>query len=273
MSGDRSAVLAAAAFGDDPGRWPLPAAQTSHDLWLRAVAAGGQGRYGSAHADLAALRRRVGAGPLASLAHSTCASFVRQLGGHADARRWDGLACALAGSGPEADAEAAVDALIGLAADALGLRRFAASAALLDRARALLDEPGLPDRLSLRWHWVAAERAMVGGEGAEAVRHADRAAELASESGSARHRAKTAVVRAAALCSAGQVDLARTVADDALINTGRLGLVPLRWAAASLLADIGSNVRDDADVHAIRDATAEAVRRGGGVWCPTPGRL
>ncbi len=262
MSGQWSAVLAAAAFGDDPGRWPLPAAESAHDLWLRAVAAGGQGRYGSAQADLAALRRRVADGPLASLAHSTSGSFLRQLGGHADAHRWDGRALALAGK----DAEAAVDALIGLSADALGLRRFGASAALLERARALMDEPGLPDRLPLRWRWVAAERAMVGGEGTEAVRHADHAAELAAGSRSARHRVKTSVVRAAALCSAGQVDLARGVADDALVSTGRLGLTPLRWAAASLLVDIGSNVCDAADVRAVRDACAEAVRHGGGVW-------
>ncbi len=45
-------VLANAAFGDDPQRWPLPQASTPHDLWLRAVVAGGQGRYGSAMADL-----------------------------------------------------------------------------------------------------------------------------------------------------------------------------------------------------------------------------
>jgi hypothetical protein len=267
MSGQRSAVLAAAAFGADPGRWPLPSAQTPHELWLRAVAAGGQGRYGSAHADLAALRRRVAAGSLASLAHSTCGSLLRQLGGHADAQRWDGWGLALAGDGAEAT-EAAVDALIGLSADALGLRRFAVSAALLERARALLDEPGLPDRLALRWQWVAAERAMVRGEGAAAVRHADHAAELAAGSRSARHRAKTAVVRAAALCSAGQVDLARTVADDALVSTDRLGLIPLRWAVASLLVDIGSNVRDAAEVRAVLNASAVAVRHGGGAWFP-----
>jgi hypothetical protein len=39
-----SIVLANAAFGDDPQRWPLPPASTPHELWLRAVAAGGQGR-------------------------------------------------------------------------------------------------------------------------------------------------------------------------------------------------------------------------------------
>ena len=43
-----STTLAAAAFGADPGRWPLPMARDPEDLLLRAVAAGGQGRYGSA---------------------------------------------------------------------------------------------------------------------------------------------------------------------------------------------------------------------------------
>ena len=55
---DSSTVLANAAFGDDPGRWPLPAATTPHELWLRAVVAGGQGRYGCAFADLAGVLRQ-----------------------------------------------------------------------------------------------------------------------------------------------------------------------------------------------------------------------
>src|ERR1700751_405073 len=82
--------LAAAAFGDRPGSWPLPTATTPQQLWLRAVAAGGQGRYGSAYRDLAELRRGSAAGRLVSLAHSTQASFLRQLGWHAVARGWGG---------------------------------------------------------------------------------------------------------------------------------------------------------------------------------------
>ena len=131
-----TAALANAAFGDDPGRWPLPAATTPYELWLRAVVAGGQGRYGSALADLATLRRGP-RGPLVSLAHSTRASFLRQLGWHEPARTWDGRASALAGADPEAGA----DALIGLAADALGVGRFAASGRALSRAADLLTEP------------------------------------------------------------------------------------------------------------------------------------
>src|ERR1700729_1625767 len=94
-------TLAAAAFGDQPGCWPLRAATAAKPRWRRAVAAGGQARYGSAYRDLAVLRRGATSGrlvtPFVSLAHSTQGSFLRQLGWHARARGWDGRALALAG--------------------------------------------------------------------------------------------------------------------------------------------------------------------------------
>ena len=58
--------------------------------------------------------------------------------------------------------------------------------------------------------------------------------------GSARHRVKSEVVLAAALCSDGRLDRSRAVADAALDTTQRLGLVPLSWALACLLGEIGS---------------------------------
>ena len=256
------ATLAAVAFGEDPGRWPLPSATTPQQRWLRSVAAGGQGRYGCAASELSALRRDMRSGALASLAHSTQASFLRQLGGHSAARQWDGRALALAAS----DLEATLDALVGLAADALGIRRFAASTALLRRAEALLAAPSAPPRLRVRSQWVAAELAMVRGDGVAAVRHAERAVELAAPLPSRRHQVKTQVVYAAALCSNGAMEAARTVADDTLSETARLNLVPLRWATASLLADIGSDVAGGSDIVAIRDACAEAIHRAGGAW-------
>jgi hypothetical protein len=272
------ANLTAAAFGSQPGRWPLSTASTPHQLWLRAVAAGGQGRYASARNDLVTLLRSTPAGRLASLAHSTQGSFLRQLGWHALARGWDGRALALAG----ADPEASVDALIGLAADALGIGRLAASATLLARAdRIVTEEPeGSAHRLSVRRAWVGAELAMMGGDGAAAVRHAEVAVELAGvlpaaqrrggvpgdQQVSARHHAKSEMVLAAALCSAGAVDRARIVADGALELTGRLGLVPLRWAVACLLIDVGSAASTIRELCGIRDACAEQVRRGGGIW-------
>jgi hypothetical protein len=307
------ANLTAAAFGDQPGSWPLPTASTPHQLWLRAVAAGGQGRYGTARNDLATLLRSAPPDRLASLAHSTRGSFLRQLGWHTLARRWDGRALALAG----ADAEASADALIGLAANTTGVSRLAtyplvaarlaASARLLSRADRISAEAP-PHRLSVRRAWVAAELAMAAGDGATAVRHAEVAVELAEAPVwrrcaparreeepdnrapvwrrcaparreeepdnrapvdglvSARHRAKSDVVLAAALCSAGAVDRARAVADGALELTGRLGLVPLRWAVACLLVDVGSQTRTIREVCGIRDVCVEQVRHGGGTW-------
>jgi len=254
-------TLTRAAFGDNPGHWPLPAATTPHERWLRAVAAGGQGRYGVALTDLAALYRRRPSDGLASLAHSTRASFLRQLGWHASARSWDGRALALAGADPESGA----DALIGLAADALGVGRFAASARALERAADLVAESGLA-RLDVRLAWVSAELAMVCGQGSTAVRHAEQAVERAATLGSSRHAVKSEVLRAAALCTSGDADAARRVAEAALDVTERLGLIPLQWALACLLADIGSPTRSAAQVAAIRDESAETVWSRGGVW-------
>jgi hypothetical protein len=254
-------ALDEAAFGDDPGRWPLPAATTPAELWLRAVAAGGQGRYGSAVADLESLGRTTPRGALASLALSTRGSFLRQLGGHRAARAWDGRAWVAADS----DAAAGADALMGLAADALGLGRFALSLALLRRAEPLVALVG-PDRLAVRLSWVRAELAMFTGEGAAAVGHAESAVDAARQTGSARHRTKSQVVLAAALCSAGGVDAARRVADAALRDSERLGLVPLSWASAALLADIGSEECSPSEIAALRDGFAEVIRDRGGTW-------
>jgi hypothetical protein len=252
------------AFGDDPGRWPLPAATSPLERWLRAVAAGGQGRYGSALADLDVLDRARLHGPLASLAASTRASFLRQLGGHHLARAWDGRAWALAGS----DVAAGADALVGLAADALGVGRFALSHRLLCRARDVMSGANevASGRLPVRLAWVSAELAMFTGDAAGAVGHAEAAVELASQGDSTRHGVKSQVVLAAALCSAGQVAASRRVAEAALETTERLGLVPLSWALACLLVDIGSTARTPSQVAAVRDRSADVVRHRGGRW-------
>ena len=251
-----------AAFGGTPGHWPLPHAMTPHQLWLRAVAAGGQGHYGSALADLGRVQRLVAHGPLASLALSTRASFLRQLGWHDRARFLDGRALMLA----DGAAMPAADALIGLAADALGVGRFAASARALQRAADHVTDSATA-RLPVRFAWVSAELAMVSGDGASAVAHAERALQLAAALVSARHTVKSRVVLAAARCSRGDVDASRREADEALRQAAVFGLVPLRWAAACLLADIGSDENPHAEIAAIRDACAETVIRRGGVWC------
>jgi len=252
--------FADAAFGEHPGRWPLPAATTPTDLWLRAVAAGGQGRYGAAFADLDELGRTHPRGALASLAYGTRASFLRQLGGHRVARGWDGRAWAAAGS----DADVGTDALVGLAADALGVGRFALARRLLLRAGELLGGGG--GRLPIRLAWVGAELSMFTGDGAAAVGHARHAVDLASDFGSARHDTKSRVVLAAALCAVGDLAASRDVGDDALARAQGLGLTPLSWAVACLLADIGSAVHSPSQIAAVRDASSDLVRHRGGAW-------
>ena len=259
IASPRMTAIVDAAFGDDPGRWPLPTATTPAEHWWRAVAAGGQGRYGSAFADLDCIARTNASGALESLAFSTRASFLRQLGGHDAGRTWDGQAWAAAGSDPSA----AADALIGLAADALGVGRFALSDRLLRRASLGADLTGRP---AIRLAWVRAELAMFTGDGPAAVEHARRATELAGRWTSARHAAKSQVVLAAALCSTGDVDASRLGADAALADTERLGLTPLSWASACLLADIGSSTHSVQQIGAVRDGSAAVIRHRGGTW-------
>ena len=258
-----SSIVAAAAFGDHPDQWPLPEARRPQDLWLRAVAAGGQGRYAAARADLSRLIHNESAGRSRSLALSAHASFMRQLGWHWRAHDWDGRAWAAAAGDPEAGA----DALIGLAADALGVGRLAASAALLGPAAGLARRAGEP-RLQIRLAWVRAELAMAGGDGTDAVQHARWGVELAQQALPAlrRHRVKSDVVLAAALCSAGDLSGSRTVADAALADAQAHGLAPLQWALACLLSDIGSASHNPADIAAVRERNAQFVIRHGGHW-------
>lgn len=254
-----TATLADAAFGAGPQCWPLPPARSADELWWRAVAAGGQGRYASALTDLRTLSRQ-DTGRLASLAYSSRASFLRQLGWHNLAREIDGRAWALAG-----DPESRADALIGLAADALGVGRFAASDRLLHRARHWVEHSEVA-RLPVRLAWVQAELAMVRGAGNESVGPAERGVALAAALGSARHAVKSDVVYAAALCSSGRYDESRAVADRALGAAQASGLIPLSWALSCLLADIGSADHQPAQIIGIRDAAAATVRARGGVW-------
>jgi hypothetical protein len=177
------------------------------------------------------------------------------------------LAVALSGPIKET-AEARADAFTGLAADALGIGRLAASAVFLEKASTVVARSGGPPRLAIRLAWVSAELAMAGNDGASAVRHAERAIELAGRSAPAmrRHQVKSEVVLAAALCSAGSAGESRRVADRALADTGRYGLIPLRWALASLLSGIGSDLHTPQVVAEIQAQSADFVTRHGGQW-------
>lgn len=201
--------------------------------WMAAVALGGRGRYGAAYALLERIVRSPSApDAIRAHAAITRASHLRQLGGHRWARRWDGLglsfsSTALAGSarlgpaqpgsGPPGtawpgrspgttplaqgdpdrmgfDAAAArVDALLGLAADALGLAELdLASRLLTDVERCAYEHPSWRPRVRLRW--IRAELALALDDPGQAQEHAERALEASRDAGAVRHEVKSELV-------------------------------------------------------------------------------
>ncbi|MBJ8347426.1 hypothetical protein [Antrihabitans sp. YC2-6] len=234
--------MEAAAFGAAPGTAPLPAATNADEVWLRAVALGGQGRYSAARSELARLRVLARTQPaLQSLARSTAASYLRQLGWHRLAAVQDGAALALAArAGAEPSArQAHFDALTGLAADALGSGRLPLGRRLLQRCddelSAERETPALW-RQRIRFQWVAAEISLAGGAGIPALAFAEAGYRHSMQHSSLRHQVKSRLLVAAALSAVDRVDESRALAGEVVEQCAEQRLLPLRWAAAMLLA-------------------------------------
>jgi len=260
----------AAAFGSTPHRIPRAAVEPE-ERWLVAVALGGQGHYAAAAAEL----ERLAADPavprrVAAHAAVTRAAHLRQLGGHAAARSWDarGLRLAIAAGGAAPDrgsaragspggrgtpdggvaagsddgtdaAAARIDALVGLAADAIGLGDPTGAERLLAAAApALAAHPSW--RPATRAGWVRAELALVLGRPAEAVAPAEAALAAAGRGGSRRHLLKTRIVLAVARSAAGVMTPAAAVTelDAAAAECAGLGLLPLCWPAGLAALDL-----------------------------------
>ncbi|GAB19714.1 hypothetical protein GOEFS_094_00130 [Gordonia effusa NBRC 100432] len=210
-----------------------------------------------------------------SLCASTRASWIRQAGGHSIAAAVDGAAATLAFAAVDADpSELAVaalgDALTGLAADNLGVGRFDVSERLLDRVAieilpAAHVEAGfiLAERIGLRWHWVSTELALYRGDAAAAAVLSSHGIEAARSVTSERHRIKTDLIAAAAAAAVGDRDTAHTLASACARRCAAAGLLPLRWAALTMLSGL---VRDADGRQRIADDLANVVielrRRG-----------
>ena len=236
-----------AAFGSSPHHIPR-AAVGPEERWLVAVALGGQGYYAAAAAELERLTADP-AVPLRVAAHAavTRAAHLRQLGGHAVARSLDarGLRLATAASVGSAhcdgtDAGAArIDALVGLAADAVGLGDPAGAERLLAAAApALATHPSW--RPATRAGWVRAELALVRGTPAAAVAPAEAALAAAGRGGSRRHVLKSRIVLAVAQSAARvtTAEAAVTELDAAAAECAGLGLLPLCWPAGLAALDL-----------------------------------
>ncbi len=217
--------------------------------------------------------------PAGVAAHAavTIAAHRRQLGGHAAARRYDALglrlaAAALEGPGtapPGADGTdplaARVDALVGLAADALGVARWSRSAVqrLLDAA----SEARHPSwRPAVRAGWVAAELALLGGRPRDAVEPAGRALAAAEAAGAVRHALKSGIVLAVSRAAADPACARDAVAElDALAEIcERAGQLPLVWPARLAAADLlgrTANGAEDTDAEGSRGTVSDAAHR------------
>ncbi|MBY6538744.1 hypothetical protein HQ325_08685 [Rhodococcus sp. BP-349] len=244
-------------------RRPVPGPD-SMTRWSEAVEAGARGWYAASLTGARSLRRDADPA-VRSLSASLEGSLLRQLGRHTDAAVRDGAALADSGYSRAADprraidVDAAVDALVGLAADSLGPRRLARADDLLIRAEGVLATRPGRDRVSLRVLWVRAEVAMASGDARRALDAAEASVRAAQEFGSPRHLVKSRVVHAAARLVAGHRADAATAARSVRADAADAGLLPLAWAAACLSEACG-----DRDAGDVRRGFEVAIRSRGG---------
>jgi hypothetical protein len=235
-------VLRERAFGALSPDSAAPVARTPRERWLAGVAFGACGHYAAALATLEPLYhpRAAETDPVtASLAASTVASHRRQLGAHGAAQTLDGLAARLARSATEPDDDGArVDALLGLAADAIGLRAPHRTERLLTQAEASLDHQWRP---RVRLGWVRTEWLLATGRYVDALRVAESTREYAELTCSPRHVTKSDMLLATCLLMQSTqrvhdrvVALATRVVEVSL----QWGMMPLVWPTASLLRDV-----------------------------------
>ncbi|MFD4676325.1 hypothetical protein ACFWNN_41850 [Lentzea sp. NPDC058450] len=232
--------LRRAAFGDSPDLdvWQALAAAGPRARWLAAVVLGGQGHYAAAATALDALRHDPDP-VIASLALSTRASHLRQLGAHHLARPLDGAALAKAPQAGPRDpdgvdaAGARTDALLGLAADSLGAQR-------LHEARRLLARVETRSwRSEVRKGWVTAEIELASGQARQAVEPAEAAHRTATSRKALRHELKSALVLGTSLVVWGTPDgLNRglELVECELNHSAEKRLKPLVWPSALVLA-------------------------------------
>jgi hypothetical protein len=226
-----------------------------HQIWARAVELGAHGRYLPAWRLLTPLVEPFLDGGEAdqwvSLAASTRASHLRQVGNGQAAAQWDALAMQRAPiEATHADAHA--DALVGAAADALATGDLDSALSTWETARPVAGAAG--QRSLLRWHWVGAEMCLFDGSVAQAQVHARTAVQVAATLGP-RHRAKTSLITSAVYVAGGNIEDATTHLRTAQDLLTRGQWATLWWPAALLWLDL--------EVAGVHDPAAEVAIHAG----------
>ncbi len=228
-------------------------AEMAAAAWLLGVALGAGGRYGGALTVLAPLVEAGSAegapaeGRLfGSLSSATIASIHRQLGRHAVARSADERALELT----DATGEAAFDALLGLASDAVGLDEGDEAARRLAEAEAVL--PGRGGewwRQRVRLDWARAEVALLEGDSEQAAVCAAAAVQRAEDNRAPRHVAKGLLLQGLAQVSSGDEGAVTSLRRSATFAES-LGCLPLVWPSrallGALLAESGADAAESA---------------------------
>lgn len=204
-----------------PARANLPALRS-------AIEAAAHGQYRVALAELEHLDQSGDSGAI-SAAYALRASMLRQLHQHDRATEADQRALAHAVGPPSSDTR--VDALVGLAANAIGRpgqaqEQWATVVPLLGNAS---------DRVRVRAGWVGAEVHLATGQPEEAVQLAAGAADLAPAV-SGRHVAKSTLVLGVCWYTCGDEDRGIELVSRATLAAADRRLLPLLWPGAYLMA-------------------------------------
>lgn len=233
----------------------LPA-EASAASWLLGVCLSSAGRYGRALDvldPLVAESDTAEGRAIASLAAATVASVHRQLGRHAVAQGYDELALASSAE----TAEGHFDAVLGLAADAIGLGDQGTAETRLAEATELVGGRADWWRQRVRLGWVQAEVALLVQAPADAVQAAHASVELAERSGAPRHVAKGLLFQGVAQVEMGRTTEAAATLRRAALLAESLGTLPLQWPVRAVL---GALVADTDQAESARSlATARSV--------------
>jgi tetratricopeptide (TPR) repeat protein len=206
-------------------------------LWLQGVALGACGRYGEAFEVVDRIPQGT---PEYSMARSLRGSLLRQIGVHDLALHADREAMSSA-----ATPGAAIEAMTGLAADAVGLQDALTATTMIKQGGSLLarvtaDQTGASTwwRHSVRLHWVRCEVALLSGEAQEAVGHADAAVAAAEASAAPRHVAKSLLFAGVARIETGERADALPALRRSLMLSTSMGVLAVAWPAHAVLAAV-----------------------------------
>lgn len=263
-AGERAAFHGRPEAGVEPLRQAVETAveaglqgEASAAGWLLGVCLSSAGRYGAALTvlePLLAVTEPPEGKVLAALCGSTVASVHRQLGRHAVAQGYDEMALGRSdGSG-----EAGFDAVLGLAADAVGLGDEEVAAGRLAEAAALAEGHVEWWRQRVRLGWVRAEIALLGGSPDEAATAAQQAVELAEHSGAPRHVAKGLLFLGVSQVEAGRADEAAATLRRGALLAESLGTLPLQWPVRAVLGALVADTDAEESARCL-DAARKAV--------------